>query len=142
MVLRYGKLVSKCAKNDPLADLEVLLRMFCVAVCPQELSCSIIHCSILHLLFSSLYLLNTFFLLWLWPHMNNPKGTQLASSSRWRYAQIPNTSGFWTDLYLARCACRSSSVILDLPVIVSAKLMEIPSLRSVLHAAMQWNGGA
>lgn len=61
-----------------------------------------------------------------WPHkprdvclpfflMNDIKGTQLPKArlaiSRRRYATVPNTSGFWTDLALARCACRSSSVI-------------------------------
>lgn len=49
--------------------------------------------------------------------MNDLKEARLAKAPlnnlvRRRYASVPNTSGFWTDLSLARSAYRSSSVIL------------------------------
>jgi hypothetical protein len=51
--------------------------------------------------------------------MGDYLGVQLARGPptvmvRCRYANVPNSSGFWTDLFLARSAVQSSSVTLVL----------------------------
>jgi hypothetical protein len=77
--------------------------------------------------------------------MNDPEESQLVKAplvnqSPRRHAYVPNTKGFWTDLALARCAYRSSSVILTSAAMFLAPLMwllQIEIRAACLHV-MNW----
>ena len=77
--------------------------------------------------------------------MSDVKETQdaqrpLSGPSHRRYVPVPNTSGFWTDLALARCAYRSSSVIPALKICFRDSTevpMQVELRAAVLHA-MRW----
>jgi hypothetical protein len=77
--------------------------------------------------------------------MNDPEESQLVKAplvnqSPRRYAYVPNTEGFWTDLALARCAYRSSSVILSSAAVFLALLMWLLQIeiRAACLCAMNW----
>jgi hypothetical protein len=77
--------------------------------------------------------------------MDDHLGAQLARGPpitivRRRYANVPNTSGFWTDLYLARSAVQSTSVTLvpiERLIAVLTLLTQRDFAAACLHA-MRW----
>ena len=77
--------------------------------------------------------------------MDDHLGAQLATGPptimvRRRYANVPNTSGFWTDLYLARSAVQSPSVTLvpiERLIAVLTLLTQRDFAAACLHA-MRW----
>ncbi len=135
---------SRCAKNVPFA------RSTCVfsflVVCHQNTSVCLftasayLSCLKMFTTLSPAHDPSTMFGPLL--SMNDLKGTQPAMApptnlSHGRHARVPNTRGFWTDLALARCAYRSSSVILTLTVKSIAILMYVSRLSSVRRVSMR-----